>query len=261
MNATELQNAFHKLPPLEVKSKWDEHRLALRNHVKKDNIARFLRWEVIHSTMFVGEAPYIELELDDLLADKTKTWGTALHESNVGDPPRLSYCEWTSGNKVHQCYHLQQLIKHTHINPTELRWVFEFGGGYGAMCHVMHRLGFKGNYALADFPEFLLLQEYYLSQHNIEAEYPPVPLPGGPGRVGLFIALFSMSEVPIQVREKTVERVEAESYLFAYHPTWDGVDNIKWFKSVQDRMLDYRWWDFEAKYKPEYRYLVGARSS
>jgi len=257
VNVTELKNAFYKLPPLEPKSIWDKHRVSLREHVKSNNAQRFLRWSTIVATMFVGEAPYIEFELDALLKDKSVVWGAALHESTVGDPPRLSYCEWTSGNKVHQCYHLQQWANRTKIAPSSLDSVFEFGGGYGAMCHVIHRMGFKGVYSLTDFPEFLLLQEYYLSQHGIEAEY----VYGTPqsGNTDLFVALFSFSEAPVEVREAYLSAVEADSYLFAYQPTWDGVDNIKWFKSVQDRLPKYNWWDFQAQYKPEYRYLVGAR--
>ena len=259
MNATSLKNAFHKLPPVVYTSTWDLHRKALRNHVRKDNIARFLRWEVIHATMFVGEAPYIELELDDLLADKSLVWGTALHESNVGDPPRLSYCEWTSGNKVVQCYHLQQLAKRIPIEPSAWHMVFEFGGGYGSMCHVIHRLGFKGIYSLADLPEFLLLQEYYLSQLGIDPNI--VHTPPHAMAVDLFIALFSFSEVPIELRERYLQNVEAESYLFAYQPQWGEFDNIKWFKSIQDRLPNYYWWDFECQYKNEYRYLIGIKKT
>jgi hypothetical protein len=96
MNADELKAAFSNLPDILPRTKWDEHRLSLRRHVKKDDLDEFLTWSTITATMFVGEAPYVEQELLQLMNHRNH-WRSALSESDIGNPPRLSYAPWTSG--------------------------------------------------------------------------------------------------------------------------------------------------------------------
>jgi hypothetical protein len=66
MDANDLKKAFDELEPLEPQSAWDEHRLRLREHVANDDIDAFLRWSTIQATMFVGDAPYIKQEYEEL---------------------------------------------------------------------------------------------------------------------------------------------------------------------------------------------------
>ena len=40
--------------------------------------------------------------------------------------------------------------------------IVEFGGGYGSMCRLLHKLGFSGQYFIYDLPEFVALQRYFL---------------------------------------------------------------------------------------------------
>jgi hypothetical protein len=81
-------------------------------------------------------------------------------------------------------------------------------------------LGFNGIYTIIDFPEFLLLQEYYLSAHNIDTvEYIETgSVDYQLGEPDLFIALFSLSETDRNIRHGAIP--PAKSYLFAYQPEW-----------------------------------------
>ena len=49
--------------------------------------------------------------------------------------------------------------------------IVEFGGGYGSMCRLVRKLGFKGRYVIFDLRPILALQKYYLGLHGVEAGY------------------------------------------------------------------------------------------
>lgn len=130
-----------------------------------------------------------------------------------------------SNNLIHQAYHLQQYESLTGKKVEDLESIVEFGGGYGAMCLLAHELGFKGKYVIYDLPEFSLLQEFYLSQHNLKAEWNPRRKPSD---ADLFMGLYSLSEVPPSERDLKV--VRANSYLFLYSGKWQDYDNVGWFR-------------------------------
>ena len=67
MNADELKASFANLPPLTPVTPWDKHRASLRKHVARRDLAKFLAWSTITTTMFVGEEPYVEGELLELM--------------------------------------------------------------------------------------------------------------------------------------------------------------------------------------------------
>jgi hypothetical protein len=127
-------------------------------------------------------------------------------------------------NLIHQAYHLYQWQQVTGKQIKDLNTIVEFGGGYGAMCLLCHRLGFKGRYVIYDLPEFSLLQEWYLSQHKLSAEWNPKRKPKD---VDLFMALYSLSEVEPGLRDSLL--IRAKSYLYLYSGQWEAWDNVEWF--------------------------------
>jgi len=137
----------------------------------------------------------------------------------------LDFSRVEYNNLIHQAYHLYQWQQATGQRIDQLSTIVEFGGGYGAMCLLSHRLGFKGRYVIYDLPEFSLLQEWYLSQHGIKPEWNPKRKPKD---VDLFMALYSLSEVEPSKRPELL--IEAGSYLFLYSGQWEGCDNVDWFK-------------------------------
>lgn len=137
------------------------------------------------------------------------------------DYPELSM------NLVHQTYHIHQWEQATGRRINTLDTIVEFGGGYGAMCLLCHRLGFEGKYIIYDLPEFSLLQEYYLSQFGLLANVTWNPKKK-PKPVDLFMALYSLSEVKPELREEKL--VRADSYLFLYSGKWEAWDNVEYFQ-------------------------------
>jgi hypothetical protein len=223
MNADELKKRMAALPPLEKAPNhtWARNRYEIRKHTERDDLGLFLRWSTMIATMVVLDAPYIEGEFRD-----TPRW-LIPKENGFGGIETLPWADWTSGNAVHQAYHLWQWMQRSKLMPGELGRVFEFGGGYGAMCRIFREQGFDGEYMIYDVPEFSLLQEYYLSNvapHGQTGFSQELPETG----VDLFIGLYSMSEVDTELREKAMQ-IPAKSYLFAYQSEYGGCNNLAWF--------------------------------
>jgi hypothetical protein len=129
----------------------------------------FLNWDMISRTMVVGNADFVRDELDFLknLPDWKERWENALQESPVGHPTYYDDFPSSSGNLIHQAYHLAQFSKKTGMDISQARFIFEFGGGYGSLCRLVHRLNFKGRYVIYDLPPFSALQLFFLKMNII----------------------------------------------------------------------------------------------
>jgi hypothetical protein len=151
----------------------------------------------------------------------------------------------TSGLAIHHAYHLQQFEISTRANVARFKRVFEFGGGFGHMCRLIHELGFRGEYIIFDLPEFSALQRFYLGEHN-------VPLANAnnrrkavqcvseletacdlmrSARSDIFIATWSLSEAPQAVREQVMREFVTVAYLLiAFQGNFGEVDNDRFFR-------------------------------
>lgn len=251
MNKSQLLEQMAELGPTDgrppERHTWDRHRYELRRHCKKgDDLGKFLQWSTLTETMFVGEAPYIADEFSMLRdSGEWERWRKAIEETEFGGAPRLSYAEYTSGNLVHQAYHVFMWENALGLRAENLNRIVEFGGGYGAMALIMRRLGFSGEYFIFDVPEVSLLQGWYLSATGVEnvamcpckdtEQYEP------PRYVDLVVGCWSLSEAPVKTRELFLDAVEPYSYLIAYQPQWKDTDNVAWFDKFTDEHNEYHW--------------------
>lgn len=232
MDANQFRHRMSQLPEPLTDQKppyWEAWRLDLWQRAQAQDPARFWEWPCIYHCMLVNHwRKPIEWEFAKLGVrfhnaiqvphfGPDDTFATAVFETDY------------SMNLTHQAYHIQQWERTTGRNISTLDTIVEFGGGYGAMALLCHRLGFEGKYIIYDLPEFSLLQEYYLSQFGLLAnvEWNPKRKPKG---VDLFMALYSLSEVPLL--ERTELRVMAKSYLFLYSGNWEGWDNVMYFQML-----------------------------
>lgn len=273
MNLAELQEKIEVLPD-PLSSSWQQNQLELRKRIlKTTDMKAFPYWSVIQATMYVGDAQYIHnvelphvaslIPLDVLVIDKDIIAEPASIGCNDG---RI-----LSTNLIHQAYSLSQLD----LGISKLDAILEFGGGYGAMCLLCRRLGFKGRYIIYDLPEFSLLQQYYLSCYNVEAEYwasltelelKPIKksselhAPFSRNVVDLLIGLWSLGEVDdLSFRDYFLGWYPAQNYLFAYGRTWHGINNTKWFDRLQYKYQEIEWLSKQIDHLPAHCYLTGVR--
>ena len=255
MTEDELKAAIEALPPIEpVESAhtWAFWAWDLRQNILNHNPAEFLTWPSVVGTMFVGNAPYTKFEFDCLgegLRD-------AIVEPNFGKPVLYGDMGYgTSGNLIHQAYHLYQWEQKTGRQVKDLGTIVEIGGGYGAMAMIIRRLGFKGRYVIFDLPEFNLLQKYYLSNvgiQDIEFESQTDEQTD----YDLLIGLYSLNEMSLKVRKTIINAYPAQSYLIAYGAGWGGVDNMGWALELMRRRGEL-WHNWNIAHLPNCWYLVG----
>ncbi len=268
MNLSKLQEEIKVLPDPPFSS-WQQNQLELRKRIlKTTDMKAFPHWSVIQATMYVGDAQYIHnVELPYIASSFPN--GPLLKALSV-DMDIISEPAWIawendtaiSTNLIHQAYSLSQLS----LDISKLDTILEFGGGYGAMCLLCRRLGFKGRYIIYDLPEFSLLQRYYLSCHNIEAEYWACSveqielLMPFTRSIDLLIGLWSLSEVDnLSFRDHLLDWHSAKSYLFAYSQTWHDVNNVEWFNLMQHRHERVEWSSKQIDHLPAHYYLTGVR--
>lgn len=238
---------------------WPRYLWNIRQHVRQGKVENFLTWSTLHATMFVGNgAHFTEAEMKALKDDGFDRWKIALAESDVGNPLRLKGHEYTSGNLVHQAFHLMQWEQLSGKHVEELESIVEFGGGYGSMCAIVRRLGFEGKYTIIDNLEMSLLQQYYLSNLGFEATFSQtvkhnfVP----PGRANLLIAAYSLSEVSEELRSAFLSETDFDEYLFVHQGIYAGMLVREMFDPFAKARSDKEWIDRNSPIRA-HRYLIG----
>jgi hypothetical protein len=244
---------------------WDRNRAALRHHLETDKLEDFLNWSTIQKTMFVGDVGYVHDMLKEILADSFKLTNNGeykisniLAETPTGSPTLFQ--GWTSGSLIVQLYHLKQWLDRNKKTVDRLSSIVEVGAGYGAMALICHRLGFRGHYHIIDLPELEIIQKYYLSNTggmkwvswNLRRRH-----------YDLLIACHSLSEMPVDQRERLLSEVDADAYLFASSYEFEGVDNAGWFREFAEGKPGYevpgryRWEQWAHPYYENAFYQVG----
>ena len=138
----------------------------------------------------------------------------------------------------------------------------EFGGGYGSLCRVFWRAGFRGCYWIHDVPSFSLLQVFFLKSVGLEAVYEPrlsswsrvqgitcfnrfangAPPSKAEAYKTLYIATWSLSEVGPEYRAAQEQVIGASNYfLFAFRDEFQGFDNLAYFTALTERRRDIVW--------------------
>jgi len=254
----EFKQAFSSTPQTNADSAWSRYLNLFRERAIHDDPRKFLRWDVIEETMCVSYARFLKTEMA-YLKQNWDIWGPILSETPVGDPVPYLFHAKSSGNLIHHAYHLARFQATTGCRFDELDVIYEFGGGYGCACKLLHALGFKGQYIIQDFPHFSALQRYYLGMHGIEPTLTNTPIVIPKGR-SLFLAEWSLSEAPAIARTPMFDIVkECDYFLIGYQPVGGEVDNVQFFGQWQSA-IDLNWSVQNIAHLEPNQYLFGART-
>jgi hypothetical protein len=286
---SELRQRVHDLPPLptvgsdQVEEEWVANLRQLRDALARDDPWRFTRWPVIRRTMFMANSVSALREWQYLrsLPDWPDRWRSALRESHVGSPVRFLLSPWTSGSLIHHAAHLARFEESSGRRVDRMEMVWEFGGGYGGMCRILHQLGFDRRYLIFDLPEMTALQAYFLRSLGLPfvgaadfaAGRPGIFLASDLGEVGrlvsptgstpaqsLFIATWSLSEVPPALRARVLSLAAGfGSYLVAYQRGFGSVENQSFFERWAGLRSDVSWQRSPIAHLKGNYYLFGTR--
>ena len=74
----------------------------------------------------------------------------------------------------------------------------------------------------------------------------------------LFIATWSLSESPIEIR-KLFESIlqQFKFILIAYQSNYNGIDNNEYFNTIVKNMDNYEWINYKIEHIPNRYYLFG----
>lgn len=215
---------------------WEDKQAALKERIKAGNLSNFLRWAEIGITMHVGNFPFVDYEYQQLVsAPDAARWLAAIEESPIGQPHPYHNDFRTSGNLVHQAYHLLRWETVTGKKVQDLYSIYEIGAGYGAMCRLIHRLGFTGDYYIADLPELRIIQQYYLYSNDIHGVKWIPQEEIYEGDFDLLLSTWALSEIPIEQRNDLLPYY-APMTLFGYQASFENSNNVSWFNFYQKAM-------------------------
>ncbi|HKB26602.1 MAG TPA: hypothetical protein VKG64_16325 [Methylomirabilota bacterium] len=263
---------------------WETKRKRLRDLLLRGDPSEFLRWDVVRSTMVKrGRAP-VAHELRHLRRrpDWKLRWRPALRESTAGSPRPFHLYPRSSGNLIHQAYHLCRFEEATGLSLPTLPYVVEFGGGYGSLCRLFHQMGFAGTYVIFDLPEVSALQRFFLRSLGIttlKARDARDPVHGAvtvsdlgelrrllrarPPGLAAFVAQWSLGETPVALRRLVLPEVAGlDAYLLGYTERFEGIDNRGFFKDWRATLPGHAWHDIPLPHlhKAEW-YLFGVRGA
>lgn len=281
----ELREMVGRLEPIsEVKSQasneWIKHANQARELILTKDPSMFLRRVPIRDTMNVTNSKFIIEELNSLKKspDWNSLWKNIIIETKIGGQIPFIFYPKSSGNTIHLTYIISKFEEKTGKNFTDLDFIFEFGGGYGNLCRLIHKLGFHGKYIIFDFPVFSALQEFYLKaselsiykKNEINSQEKGVFLINNAGDLealekrplikgkSLFIATWSLSETSLKNRETIWEYLSKFGYfIIGYQNKFGEVNNKKYFDMLKREQTNILWYDRSLKQLPQHNLLIG----
>ncbi len=220
--------------------------------IEKKKLDNFLRNPIIQNIFFIHNRLFISNELKELKINKFwNVWKKILIENEIGNPIRYFLYPQSSGNRIRQVYLIKRLSDQIGIkNLKKIKNIIELGGGYGCMAQIFHRLNNRVNYYIYDMYEVNLLQYYYLTMNNCK----PNLYPKSKGinlisklndlnkvrekkSLDLFIANWSLSEVPLKFREKFLPKIKQAKYsIICFQEKFENIDNSKFFKILINKI-------------------------
>lgn len=254
--AKSLRSTVAGLPALEPTGEadlWTQKRNEVRRLILQEDVRAFQSWPPLIQTMVVGNPRYVLPELRRLKAEPqwADRWRPALREDETGHPPPYPLQPGSSGNAIHMAHHVLMWEQHGGAPLGTFDVVAEFGGGYGAFARTVRRLGFTGTHHIHDLPEFGALQRYFLTCTlgrdlvgtgvTLSDDHAAFPDPG-PGQRALFVAMWSLSETPLALRDAWLPILQRfDHLLIGYQDVFEGIDNVAWFAGLEQARPDLTW--------------------
>ena len=242
---------------LSKKNKLDTHQIfsnKILNIIQNKDLLNFLQKGYIQQMFFIHNRLFILFELIELqFHKKWSYWKNLIKENNIGNPVRYFLYPKSSGNKIHQVYHLKEYYDHANIDYQKFKNIIEFGGGYGNMATIFKKINKSSNYIIFDTKEVTLLQYYYLKRNGLDVSLncdkkSEVKLISNisilkkiisktpNNEKNLFIANWSFSEIPLQFRKKLLFIFKKYKYqLFSFQHYFEKIDNLKYFNGIKNK--------------------------
>jgi hypothetical protein len=134
----------------------------------------------------------------------------------------------TTGFRLKSLHHVLTFEQLREKSILDYDCIVEFGAGIGDTAHTIFDRGYRGAYFIVDFPEIARISSYYLGGraevlHSVDdiPDYLPLNL--------LFIATWSLSEAPLELRNKIAEKLSGADCLILFQYSFYGINNMEYF--------------------------------
>lgn len=219
---------------------WESVAKIVEQDILKIGIENFLQIGCIHETMFTGTQSFVFDELKEL---EDFGWHEKIIETTfIPKQLLLKDKKFTSGNTVHNTYHLLQFVKTYENIFNNINTICEIGAGYGNLARIIcDKLKFVGQYYIYDIPIFQQIQKYYLGIHLIDnikwlssIDYKT--------NVDLLIGTWSISEMPYEERNVIFDQIDAKYYLIGFSSSFEDIlYNYDYFQELIFNRKDIEW--------------------
>ena len=216
---------------------WDVTHSSIEHLIRNEGVENFLNWNEIKRTMHFRFFPSFIYEYLTIMIHR----------------PNWKHIITTDGridsNKVHNAYHLMQFEESTNTNISEYTNIFEFGGGYGCLAKIIKTLNPHCDYTIFDVPTMSKIQKYYLRDYDVRIINDIKDITKKD--MTLLIGAWSISEVPIVLREDIINRVCPAHYFIGYQNKLNGIDNALYFNKLKQKYPAIVW-----KHKTMWHFLL-----
>ena len=245
-------NKFNLLSNYNIKklSTHDSFSKRILELVLKKKLNSFLRESFIQKVFFVHNRLYIFFLLIKILLYKKK-FKYLLKEDHIGDPVRYFLYPQSSGNRIREVFHLMELEKFIQFSLKNINEVFEFGGGYGNMARIFKKINNRVTYTIFDTKEVNLIQYYYLNMLNLKTNWNLIKkkqiniinridkINSGTSKNKLFIANWSLSETPTDIRDKIIKKFSKFNFfLISFQSSFEDIDNYNYFSKLSKNLTE-----------------------
>jgi hypothetical protein len=239
-----------KLKNIKIKKKLLKKTHIQFNHkiekiIVNNDLKNLLRYSFVQKIFFVHNRWFIFKELQEL--KKSKKWSTykkLLVEDNACNPVRFFLYPKSSGNRIHQVYHLSVLDKYFNTTIENFKKIFEFGGGYGCLARIFYKYNNIKYFKIFDTEIVNLIQFYYLKILGCNVGFSIRnkihllnKIQSQNKKHDLFVANWSLSEVPLNYRSNFIPIIKNSKYiLIAFQEKFEEINNLKYFKYLKNKL-------------------------
>jgi hypothetical protein len=217
-------------------SSWDDYSAQID---AIENYDILLQYPIINKTMFVGNgAKFTKPEYAFLTHPRfNDKYVKLMKMSTYGTPHRSDVDCDTTGNAIHQTYHLAMFEDYSHKDLSGIKLAYEFGGGFGNMAEIISKYS-HCVYTIQDLKACLKMQKKYLQNTCGDGDFSFTPEPIV-REYDLFVSTWALSETPLSVRERVEPIIfQSKNVLIAYAATFDEIDNCGYFNRLAEQMVN-----------------------
>lgn len=195
----------------ECSEMWGKFLQEIGNKILTADISTYESWSAIRQSMGSGSSEFgpAKEHLDAI--KKNLDWGMRWSPIFVTNK---------TASMANHSFYLNFFEQFVGIKIDEIENIFEFGAGFGNMCHLIHSLGFKGIYNIYDFPELLTIQSYYLQKNMVNGN---INFINDPQKIDfrdygfMFISTHALEESPENVMELIFSKIcKFHYFLFVF---------------------------------------------